>query len=281
MLASNRLLPIVLSLIAAGALTACGSQPAPEATGEAVAADEGDGDWDGPGVELDGRGSFSCDFSLTAGLSLAQVGPVIERDRMLMAGQPGMITKHLPIVIDPSTGNFFSGGRYLFDTFEHAKEYADFVEHGYVLDGVQFLQRPYFVGPECFPWRVVGARRFASIEHQLVLRTERFQATDDGGDLRDVYHAAVAEAARRGLTAVWLVENREQGLTQLVYYIDRVDPPDPTTPDFASLGALAGAPPLGDAVAPASWQRIFDRTHWILVREREETPGLSARRAPP
>ena len=134
-----------------------------------------------------------------------------------------------------------------------------------MLDGVQFLQRPYFLDPTCYAWRVVGARGFASIEHQLVFRTERFQVPDDAGDLDAVYHAAVAEAASRGLTAVWLVQDQDDGLTQLVYFIDRVDPPDPTTPDFATLEALAGAPALGDAVAPASWTRIFDRTQWTFT----------------
>jgi hypothetical protein len=258
----SQLLPMVLSLLAAGALPGCGAEapPSAAAVGEAAAADDGDL----PGAELSGRGSFSCDFGLTDALPLPQVPPVIDRDRMFMAARPGMITKHLPIALDPSTGNFFSGGRYLFDTYEHAREYADWVENGYVLDGVEFLQRPYFLSPACFPWRVVGARAFAPIDHQLVLRTERFQAPDDGG-LTHVYRAAVEAAASRGLTAVWLVVNRDEGLTQLVYYADRVGPPDPTAPDFASLEALAGAPPLGDAVAPASWQRVFDRTHWILT----------------
>jgi hypothetical protein len=212
MLTSNRALAIVLSLIAAGALAACGGEPPPAglaegATAEAVAADEGSGE---PGHELDGKGSFSCDFQLTNAIPLSEVPPVIERDRIFMAGQPGMIRKHLPILVDAS-GDVFSGGRYLFDTHEHAKEYAHFVEHGYVLDGVQFLQRPYFLDPACFAWRVVGARGFASIEHQLVVRVERFQVPADPGDLEGVYHAAVAEAASRGLTAVWLVEDHSRG----------------------------------------------------------------------
>jgi hypothetical protein len=265
MLASNRLRSIVLPILASAALAACGGEP-PQQGGlaEAVSADEGAPGSGEPGHELDGKGSFSCDFQLTSAIPLSQVPPVIERDRMFMADQPGMIRKHLPILVDAS-GDVYSGGRYLFDTHEDAKSYADWVEHGYVLDGVQFLQRPYFLDPACYAWRVVGARGFASIEHQLVVRVERFQVPADPGDLDGVYHAAVAQAASRGLTAVWLVEDHDDGLTQLVYFIDRVDPPDPTTPDFASLGALAGAPALGDAVAPASWTRIFDRTSWILT----------------
>jgi len=277
MLPSNRTTVLTLALLAAPALAACGGQPAPAAIGEAASADEGSDD--GPGVELQGQGSFSCDFGLANTLPLTEVPAVIERDRMFMARRPGIINKHLPIALDPSSGNFFSGGRYLFDTFDHAQDYAEFVEHGYVLDGVGFLQRPYFLDAQCYPWRVVGARAYASIEHQLVVRTERFQAQGSWGDLKQVYLAARREAEARGLTAVWLVANQDLGLAQLVYYIDRVDPPDPTTPDFASLGALAGAPALGDAVAPASWQRIFDRTLWVFTDWFPYEPGDSGRPA--
>jgi hypothetical protein len=274
--ASTRARIVFLSMLAAGALPACGQGSAPAAVGEAVSADQADPD---PGVELRGRGSFSCDFGLTSSLPLSQAAAVIDRDRMFMAARPGLITKHLPIVLDPSTGNFFSGGRYLFDTFDHAKAYDDFVKHGFVLDGVEFLSRPYFVSPACYPWRVVGARAFASIEHQVVMRTERFQVPDGGGNLEGVYHAAREQAEARGFTAVWLVANDDLGLAQLVYYIDRVDPPDPTAPDFASLEALAGAPPLGDTVAPAGWTRVFDRTHWILTDWFHFEPGDTGRPA--
>jgi hypothetical protein len=72
---------------------------------------------------------------------------------------------------------------------------------------------------------------------------------------------------------VWLVENEDEGLAQLVYFGKRVDPVDPTTPDFASLGALAGAPPLGDGVVPAGFQRIFDRTQWVFTVWFPFVPG--------
>src|SRR5215213_5197509 len=66
------------------------------------------------------KGSFSCDFGLPGSLPLNLVPPLIERDRMYMAEQPGMRTKHLPLRFDQSTGNLMSGGRYLFDTYEEA-----------------------------------------------------------------------------------------------------------------------------------------------------------------
>jgi hypothetical protein len=67
------------------------------------------------------------------------------------------------------------------------------------------------------------------------------------------------------MTAAWLLYNRQEQLAQVVYYTDRVGPSDPTTPDFASLFALQGAPPLGHHVEDLGWPRTFDRTEWILT----------------
>lgn len=249
------------------ALAACSSE-APAPTREAALAEEAD--------DTDAEGSFSCDFGLSNDAPLSAVPAVIERDRMYMAERPGMITKQLPISFDPATGAVYSGGRYLFDTFQHASAYADWVRHGFILDGVEFLDRPIFLSPDCHAWRVVGTRSFAPIDHQLVMRTERFQIpASSWGSLHTVFRAAREEASRRGLAAVWLVANQDEGLAQLVYFRDRVSPPDPSMPDFASFGALAGAPPLGDAVAPAGWTRTFDRTHWMLTVWFPFEPGDS------
>jgi hypothetical protein len=247
----------VLALLAVSSV-ACGAQPPDPAIGRAIAADEAEDE--APG------GSFSCDFGLSSGLPVFQAPAVIDRDRMLMAGQPGMITKQLPISFDQQ-GNVFSGGRYLFDTFEHAQSYANFVEHGYVLDGVQFLARPYFLSPDCHAWRVAGASSSVPIDAQVVMRTERFHipAGTPWGQVQRVFPAAQAEAQSRGLAAVWLVANQDEGLAQLVYFGVRVGQPDPNVPDFASLGALAGSPSVGDAVAPSGWTRIFDRSQWVFT----------------
>jgi len=110
------------------------------------------------------KGCFTCDFGLPGALPLGQVPALIERDRMYMAEQPGMRTKHLPLRIDFNTGNLLSGGRYLFDTFEEAQDYKDWITNGFVLDGVNFLQRPFFLAPECHTWRVIGARDFGPVK---------------------------------------------------------------------------------------------------------------------
>lgn len=220
-----------------------------------------------PGAKIHARGSFSCDFGLPGDLPLDQVPPIIERDRMYMAERPGMVTKQLPIGLDLANGQLFSGGRYLFDQARQAEEYAQWVRHDFVLDGTQFLDRPIFLAPDCHSWNVIGARQFAPIESQVVVRTERWSVPDHGvrGLLKAAWAGLVHDAADQGLTAVWLLHNRDEDLVQLVYFADRVAPPDPMAPDFASLFALQDAPALGDALACGGWAKTFDRTEWILT----------------
>ena len=82
---------------------------------------------------------------------------------MLMSGSPaaqaGMKHKAVPASFGPA-GELFSGGRYLFETRLQAARYAKFVTRDFHTGDppVQFLDRPEFVTPQCFDWRVIGAR---------------------------------------------------------------------------------------------------------------------------
>lgn len=231
-----------------------------------------------PGTPIDATGGFGCDFQLDPSTPPDAVPAAIERDRMYMAAQPGIIHKHLPLAIDTSTGALYSGGRYLFDTVQDAAAYQQFVTHDFVLDGVQFLDRTLFLDPVCNDWIVVGARDFAPIDHQVVFRTERWDTPKHAvqTQLSEAWPTVVEEAASRGYTSVTLEYNPDLQKAQLVYYADRVAPPDPQQPDFASLGALAGDPPLGDVLdVPKTWTRSFDRTEWTFTVWFPYEPGDS------
>lgn len=214
------------------------------------------------------KGCFTCDFGLPGDLPLNQVPALIERDRMYMAEQPGMRTKHLPLRIDSGTGNLLSGGRYLFNTFDEAKDYKDWVSNDFILDGVQFLDRPIFLAPECHAWRVVGVQHFGPVETQIIVRTERWSVPNGHNleqRLKNRWDEIKEEAEQRGLTSVWLTYNDDEHLAQLVYFANRIAPPDPNVPDFASLAALETAPPLGQLLDLYGWSKTFDRTQWVLT----------------
>lgn len=213
------------------------------------------------------KGAFTADFGLPGAMPLGEVAPLIERDRMYMAARPGMQNKYLPIRIDPTTGNFLSGGRYLFDTEHAAKQYKNWVENDFILDGMNFFDRPIFINPDYHAWRVVGGYHFDEIDKRIILRTERWSVPDHNqiNTLKHKWDDILVEASQRGLTSVWLLYSREENLVQLVYFADRIASPDPAVPDFASLAALENSPALGHHFNPLGWTKTFDRTQWVLT----------------
>jgi hypothetical protein len=221
------------------------------------------------------RGAFTCDIALPGDLPAATVPTLTERDRMYMAARPGMVNKHLPIRLpEAEGGDFYSGGRYLFDTEANARAYKAFVvDGGFVLDGVPFLKRPYFKGPECFAWSVIGARDFGGDATHALVRTERWRLPE--GDARPAlqagWDALQREAQARGLTGVWLLHDAEAKLVSVVAYARRSDAPGP--PDFASLRSLEKAPALGEALGLSGASKTFDRAHFVLSIWYPFAPG--------
>lgn len=222
------------------------------------------------------KGAFTCDFALPGDFPFGRVAPVIERDRMYMAERPGMQRKQIPMAFDFANGNLLTGGRYLFDTEQDAAKYKSWVENEFVLDGTHFFDRPYFLGPVCNSWGVVGARDLEDLTHQTVMRTERWSVphASQTHALKEGWPSLLAEAERRGLTGVWLLYNEQESIAQLVYFADRVVPQDPSAPDFISLAALASAAPLGSIFdAQTEWTKTFDRTQWVLTVWYPFAPG--------
>ena len=216
----------VAALLVGVFVTGCGAdgshQAEPEiaSSSEALAA-EG---------EVSSKGSFSCDLVLPPEALFANVAPQIDRDRMFMSERPGMRQKHLPMRIDPMTGNLLSGGRYLFDTEQHAKAYLDWIVDDFALNGVPFLERPIFLSTDCHAFAVIGAADFGALHsEQVIVRTERFVAPGKNHEklLRSRWPALKAEAQARGLTSVWLLHGKNEDLVQLVYFANRIVPPNP------------------------------------------------------
>jgi hypothetical protein len=209
--------------------------------------------------------AFTCDFTISTNVSPLDIVPMIERDRTVMTARPGFLRKFIPLRIDPASGNLLTGGRYLFHTAQDARRYQTWLWHDFVLDGVAFFDRPFFLNPECHVWHIVGVADLAPYdEHQVVLRTERFQVPATSRDLQlaALWRQVLADARRRGLTGVWLLHDQSERLVSLVYFADRSVP---LTPDTLDLVALEQAPPLGDIFDDQGWTRTFDRTQWVLT----------------
>src|SRR5215467_1535015 len=127
-------------------------------------------------ITADAGGAFTCDFAISKNVSPLDIVPMIERDRTFQSARPGFLRKFIPLLIDPASGNFLSGGRYLFRTAQDALQYQIWLWRDFVLDGVAFFDRPAFLNPECHTWDVVGVADLVPYdEHQVVMRTERFR----------------------------------------------------------------------------------------------------------
>ncbi len=220
------------------------------------------------------RGAASDDFQLDfSKFPPTPIGAIIERDRMYMAERPGFLTKQLPLLIDQQ-GRFFSGGRYLFETYSNALAFHDWLATNLILDGVEILDRPYFVGLTGFAYEVIGGWRWEHVEDQVAMRVERWSTANIPMPpiaLRQFLASQVslieAEAVQAHLAEVYLSYSQTDNLVNLVYFTShRADPNwDRSAPDFATLGALQAAPSLATpAMQAQGWASAFDRASWIF-----------------
>jgi hypothetical protein len=213
---------------------------------------------DGPG------GAMTCDFSVSNELTPDQIAPLIERDRMYMTERPGMVHKHIPLRPDPTTGNLLAGGRYLFGTEAQAQDYLRWVREDFVLDGIHFFDRAYFHDVDCHAWSTIGSVELRDVhDQQVVLRTERWSVPHDSQrPFLKTQWPAIEQAARdRGLSAAWLLYDRQEDLVTVVSFAPRLA----GSPD-AGLLAIEAAPTLAPTLdARPGYERTFDRSHWTLT----------------
>jgi hypothetical protein len=226
--------------------------------------------------DLAHRGAFTCDFELFVNPNApfdAQAG-VIDHDRQLMSSADaarGFKHKVIPIMVDPATAKTYGGGRYLFDQWMQARAYERFVkEDFYTFDPgtgqiVQFLDRSVFANPDCRSWYVIGATEFSDFRtthHHL--RTERWSIPTSLGIivLLEWKWPQVRAAAMRipGVSAVWLLVNREDRVVSVVYFQNRLAPFS-----GAGLDELMSAPSVLARYAETyGWSQVYLAGHFSL-----------------
>jgi hypothetical protein len=212
---------------------------------------------------------YSNAFQLP-GLELDPRAPgMIERDRAIMATRPGMFRKLLPLRVDGS--GVLTGGCYLFDTYENAEAYRDWVANDFVLDGVGFLDRPVIMEPRDQLWRVVGFEDFDDVRTaQDVMRFERWHvaARPDADDLRQHHWPAFRERAQAsGLTSVWLLCEPAEHHPQIgLVTVAGRGPGDGRGTAVADLSPLESMTSLGEALAgELGGTKVFDRTSLVYM----------------
>jgi hypothetical protein len=212
---------------------------------------------------------YSNAFQLP-GLELDPRAPeMIERDRLIMATRPGMFRKLLPLRIDES--GVHTGGCYLFDTFENAQAYRDWVANDFALDGVRFLDRPVIIEPRDQLWQVVGFEDLDDVHTtQDIMRFERWHllAGTDVDDLRERHWPSLRDRARdAGLTSVWLLYDPDEHHPQLgLVSVAARDPEAAGGDAVPDLGGLESAASLGEPIAEElAATKVFDRTSLVYM----------------
>lgn len=218
---------------------------------------------------IDAKGAFFDDFLLTDHLPPETAPVAIERDRPVMSARPGFDRKLLPLRVEPETHVAYCGGRYLFDTYENAVAFGNWVKNDFVIDGTPFMEQPSFANITAEYWHVAGAHDFKDVRReQTAMRVERFALSPGQTTLafRNQYEMLRDRAKAAGYASFWLLYREDPKEIALVTVTDRLASRDRSAPDFATVKTLEAKPSLGGAWEnEAVATKVFDRVSWILT----------------
>ncbi len=216
---------------------------------------------------IDARGAMLGDFEVVGDMPPNGVAAAIERDRPFFVAHPGFYRKLIPLRRE-ADGTIFSGGRYLFRTYEQAVDFVRWFRDEFRLDGKLFIEREWVKNFTRLTFHVLGAHDFADIhDSQVVVRAQRWTFNGErGGALEAAWPAIRERAAQAGLASVWLLFSDERREAGLITTANRVGACDSATPEFASLAALEAQASAAEEIGRQDWaRRTFDRTGWVFT----------------
>jgi hypothetical protein len=209
------------------------------------------------------KAAFTSDFDLAPGIPLQQLVTNLEVGRKKMDDRPGMRHKYMPLRFDPATAVRQFGGRYLFETWEHALDYVRFTEELELEPGVRFWDRPFFIGVEKHAWHVIGAYDFAPMATHYAHRFERFALTGETSmdELNARWPLMLEEGQAAGLASVWLLYQPDERQIGLLTVIAQVAGTDAAQSASRSIAALEAKESLSKQFSERMHaQKIFDRS---------------------
>jgi hypothetical protein len=222
-------------------------------------------------------GAFTSEIDVPPFATPGILTTVVESDRPSFI-RPGMMRKYLPLRHDPATGAITAGGRYLFETYEQATAFRDQLEKLVVPgEGTTFWNRPWFINPIRFAWRVAGAHDLEPITSHDLNRVERYAVTDASVETRlpALFDALLERAGKLELGHVSLMSQPEHRLIGVLTAAAREGH---RPPGADVIRHSAEALPLRGSVADAALEKlgarkVFDRTSlnltiWLPLSER-------------
>ncbi|KAK8920109.1 hypothetical protein VCV18_008944 [Metarhizium anisopliae] len=192
------------------------------------------------------------------------------KDSRAMDKRPGMYMKYLPFRYDEITAKQFTGGSYLFDTWENAKEYDRWLREDYEAGDepkTKFLERQLFEEPSCQVWKVIGAHSFVPIEEHAVGRLQYWSCdvADAETTLREHYKKLKDAAEAQNAAAFWLFYNAEDKKFGIQLAFKKQDGNDESAAR-RSVAAVAAKPGL-EQLLPKDFvsKSLFDRAGLFLT----------------
>ena len=192
------------------------------------------------------------------------------QDFQSMSRRPGLYIKYMPYRYHEINGQFLTGGSYLFDTWENAKNYESWSSAEFEAGGqkVNFWAQPMFVSSPHWAWKVVGAHNFAPVQEHAIGRFQRWkcESANAESDLREAYPKLKAAAEAQGAASFWLLYQPDEKMVAIQVAFKRTASADDVPSTLKSLTSIIQLSSL-EASLPKSLdvQLLFDRTSLFLT----------------
>ncbi|KAF4993084.1 hypothetical protein FGRMN_6699 [Fusarium graminum] len=158
---------------------------------------------------INAKGAFTAEIHITARVGLEDMWHSQYAGSQVMGTRPGMQIKYLVTKYHPINGDLLTGGCYLFDTFEHAKEFEDWTTNEFEVGEPKtpYWKQPLFNSVDTFSWKVIGAHNFTPVQEHGIGRMQRWTYHHVGVEsiLTQLYPVLKDAAEKRGAAAFWLL----------------------------------------------------------------------------
>jgi hypothetical protein len=239
--------------------------------------------------EINYEAAFTSDILLDKGIDLQAMIDGQEIHRRDMDIRPGMYIKYVPGRFDSISGQFYCGGRYLFDTWENVVDYDHWTTNVFEIGNEKFWSWSAFKHVDRWNWHVIGAYNFTLPDTHAVGRFQRWTYTGENAErlLKEAYPTLKEAANIQGAGAIWVLHQPEHRMIGIHVLMDKVTGPDILAAAHASVSRLEQQPSF-EPFLPSHLHVIltFDKTNlilsqWLPVSRLAGGAHSSAPNAPP